>query len=113
MRRPKRKDSVQRGVEGSGERVGLVLGRKVVGQRLKSMKTRSVMVVSSGGEAKASEGGGCGGRVVVKESEVVEWRRARRVFLGLKWRAGGWWLWWWWERRSWGWGVKEPAMMVE
>ena len=84
MRRPKRKDSVQRGVEGSGERVGLVLGRKVVGQRLKSMKTRSVMVVSSGGEAKASEGGG-GGRVVVKESEVVERRSERRVIMGLKW----------------------------
>ena len=40
MRLPKRKDLVQRGVEGSGERVGLVLGRKVVGQRLKSMKIR-------------------------------------------------------------------------
>ena len=58
MRRPKRKDSVQKGVEGSRERVGLVLGRKVVGQRLKSMKIRSVIVVSSGGEA--SEGGGEG-----------------------------------------------------
>ena len=108
MRRPKRKDSVQRGVEGSGERVGLVLGRKVVGQRLKSMKTRSVMVVSSGGEAKASDGGG---RVVVKESEVVERRREQWVIMGLRWRGGGgWWLW---ERRSWGWGVKERAMMVE
>ena len=58
MRWPKRKDSVQKGVEGSGERVGLVLGRKVVGQRLKSMKIRSVILVSSGGEA--SEGGGEG-----------------------------------------------------
>ena len=110
MRRPKRKDSVQRGVEGSGERVGLVLGRKVVGQRLKSMKIRSVIVVSSGGEA--SEGGG--GVVVVRESEVVERRREQRVIMGLRWRGGGgWWLWWWWERRSWGWGVKERAMMVE
>ena len=45
-------------MEGSRERVGLVLGRKVVGQRLKSMKIRSVIVVSSGGEA--SEGGGEG-----------------------------------------------------
>ena len=50
MRLPKRKDLVQRGVEGSRERVGLVLGRKVVGQRLKSMKIQSMMVVSSGGE---------------------------------------------------------------
>ena len=49
---------MQKGMEGSGERVGLVLGRKVVGQRLKSMKIRSVIVVSSGGEA--SEGGGEG-----------------------------------------------------
>ena len=77
MRQPKRKDSVQRGVEGSGERFGLVLGRKVVGQRLKSMKIRSVIVVSSGGEA--SEGGG--GVVVVRESEVVE-RRRRVVVVG-------------------------------
>ena len=66
MRQPKRKDLVQRGVEGSGERVGLVLGRKVVGQRLKSMKIRSVIVVSSGGEA--SEGGYR--VVVVRESEI-------------------------------------------
>ena len=110
MRQPKRKDSVQRGVEGSGERVRLVLGRKVVGQRLKSMKIRSVIVVSSGGEA--SEGGY--GVVVVRESEVVERRREQRVIMGLRWRGGGgWWLWWWWERRSWGWGVKERAMMVE
>ena len=58
MRWPKRKDLVQKGVEGSGERVGLVLGRKMVGQRLKSMKIWSVIVVSSGGEA--SEGGGEG-----------------------------------------------------
>ncbi|KAF3947621.1 hypothetical protein CMV_026270 [Castanea mollissima] len=106
MRRPKRKDLVQRGVEGSGERVGLVLGRKVVGQRLKSMKIWSVMVVSSGGEA--SEGGG--GVVVVRESEMVERRREQRVIMGLRWRGGGGW---WWERRSWGWGVKERAMMVE
>ena len=58
MRRPKRKDSVQKGVEGLEQRAGLVLGRKVVGQRLKSMKIQSVTVVSSGG--KASEGGGEG-----------------------------------------------------
>ena len=58
MRWPKRKDSVQKRVEGSGERVGLVLGRKMVGQRLKSMKIWSVIVVSSGGEA--SKGGGEG-----------------------------------------------------
>ena len=58
MRWPKRKDLVQKGVEGSGERVGVVLGRKMVGQRLKSMKIQSVTVVSSGG--KASEGGGEG-----------------------------------------------------
>ena len=45
-----------------------------MGQRLKSMKIRSVMVVSSGGEA--SEGGGV---VVVRESEVVERMRERRV----------------------------------
>ena len=45
MRLPKRKYLVQRGVEGSRERVGLVLG-----QRLKSMKIQSMMVVSSGGE---------------------------------------------------------------
>ena len=32
MRRPKRKDLVQRGVEGLEEGVGLVLGRKVVGR---------------------------------------------------------------------------------
>ena len=50
MRLPKRKDLVQRGVEGSRESVGSVLGRKVVGQRLKSMKIQSMMVVSSGGE---------------------------------------------------------------
>ena len=105
MRRSKRKDSVQRGVEESGERVGLVLGRNVVGQRLKSMKIWSVMVVLSGGEA--SEGGG--GVVMVSESEVVERRRERRVIMGLRWRGGGGW----WERRSWGWGVKERAMMVE
>ncbi|KAK9992863.1 hypothetical protein SO802_022566 [Lithocarpus litseifolius] len=74
MRRPKRKDSVQRGVEGSGERVGLVLGRKVMGQRLKSMKIQSVMVVSSG--AETSKGGG--GVVVVRESEVVDRRRERQ-----------------------------------
>ena len=94
MRRLKRKDSVQRGVQGSGERVGLVLGRKVVGQRLKSMKIRSVMVVLSGGEA--SEGGG--GVVMVSESEMVERRRERQVIMGLRWRGGGRW----WERRSWG-----------
>ncbi|KAK9992856.1 hypothetical protein SO802_022559 [Lithocarpus litseifolius] len=46
-----------------------------MGQRLKSMKIWSVMVVSSGGEA--SEGGG--GVVVVRESEVVERRRERQV----------------------------------
>ena len=46
-------------MEGSGERVGLVLKRKVVGQRLKSMKIQLVMVVSCGGEA--SESGGSGG----------------------------------------------------
>ena len=68
---------MQKGVEGSGERVGLVLGRKVVGQRLKSMKIQSVMVVSSGGEA--SEGGGV---VVVRESEVVERTRERWVIMG-------------------------------
>jgi hypothetical protein len=51
--------------------------------------------------------------VVAIESEV-ERRRERRVrewVLGLRWRwrGGGWW----WERRSWGWSVKERAMMVE
>ena len=52
-------------------------------------------------------------RVVVRESEVVERTRERQVIMGLRWRGGGgWWLWWW-ERRSWGWGVKERAMMVE
>ena len=107
MRQPKRKDSMQRGVEGLGERVGLVLGRKVVGQKLKYMNIRSVMVVSSGGEA--SEGGG--GVVVVRESEVVERRWEWRVIMGLRWKGGG--GWWWWERRSWGWGVKVQAMMVE
>ena len=84
MRRPKRKDSVQRGVEGSGERVGLVLGRKVVGQRLKFMKIWSEMVVSSGGEA--SEGGG--GVAVVRQSEVVERRREQQVIIGLRWKGG-------------------------
>ena len=84
MRQPKRKDSVHKGVEGSGERVGLVLGRKVVGQRLKSMKTRSVMVVSSGGEA--SEGGG--GVAMVRQSEVVERRREQQVIIGLRWKGG-------------------------
>ena len=84
MRRPKRKDSVQRGVEGSGERVGLVLGRKVVGQRLKYMKTRSMVVVSSGGEA--SEGGG--GVAMVRQSEVVERRREQQVIIGLRWKGG-------------------------
>ena len=54
-------------------------------------------------------------RVVVRESEVVERRKEQQVFMGLRWRGGGggWWLWWWWERKSWGWGVKERAMMVE
>ena len=84
MRRPKRKDSVQRGVEGSGKRVGLVLGRKVVGQRLKFMKIWSEMVVSSGGEA--SEGGG--GVAVVRQSEVVERRREQQVIIGLRWKGG-------------------------
>ena len=84
MRRPKRKDSVQRGVEGSGERVGLVLGRKVVGQRLKFMKIWSEMVVSSGGEA--SEGGG--GVAMVRQSEVVERRREQQVIIGLRWKGG-------------------------
>ena len=84
MRRPKRKDSVQRGVEGSGERVGLVLGRKMVGQRLKSMKIWSVIVVSSGGEA--SEGGG--GVAMVRQSEVVERRREQQVIIGLRWKGG-------------------------
>ena len=84
MRRPKRKDSVQRGVEGSGERVGLVLGRKVVGQRLKFMKIWSEMVVSSGGEA--SEGGG--GVAVVRQSEAVERRREQQVIIGLRWKGG-------------------------
>ena len=79
-----------------------------MGQRLKSMKIWSVMVVSSGGEA--SEGGGV---VVVRESEVVERTREWRVIMGLRWRGGGGGWWWWWERRSWGWGVKEQAMMVE
>ena len=52
-------------------------------------------------------------RVVVRESEVGERTRERQVIMGLRWRGGGgWWLWWW-ERRSWGWGVKERAMMVE
>ena len=52
-------------------------------------------------------------RVVVRESEVVERTREWQVIMGLRWRGGGgWWLWWW-ERRSWGWGVKGRAMMVE
>ena len=67
MRRPKRKDSVQKGVEGSGERVGLVLGRKVVGQRLKSMKIQSVIVVSSEGEARRSWGCGVKERAMMGE----------------------------------------------
>ena len=50
---------MQKGVKGSRERIVLVLGRKVVGQRLKSMKIQLVMVVSIGGEA--SESGGSGG----------------------------------------------------
>ena len=51
-----------------------------MGQRLKSMKIRSVIVVSSGGEA--SEGGY--GVVVVRESEVVERRREVNWGEGLK-----------------------------
>ena len=84
MRPPKRMDSVQKGVKGSGERVGLVFGRKVVGQRLKFMKIWSEMVVSSGGEA--SEGGG--GVAMVRQSEVVERRREQQVIIGLRWKGG-------------------------
>ena len=36
MRQPKRKDLVQRGVEGLGERFGWVLGRKVWGKGVRN-----------------------------------------------------------------------------
>lgn len=80
-------------------------GKVVVGQRLKSMKTRSVMVVSSGGGGGRMVAGEAGGGVVAIESEEEERRRReRRVsgILGLRW-SGGWCLWWWvWERMGWG-----------
>lgn len=69
MTRPSKEESEQR-----GERVSARSGRKLLGQRLKSMKTRSV-TVGVGGGVEARE------RAVVAEvvvAVVVERRRRER-----------------------------------